>query len=92
MSSNVSSLLKEWNDIKNHLKHLQHQDEHYRQEVQHIMNERNTNILKSRDFMCKRSTRSRESMSKNHVPRQIWNEYAIQTEYNVLSLTERHGS
>lgn len=55
------------------------------------MNGRNTNILITDDFVCRRDIRSLEHMKKDLVPQEVWDEYVYVTVFPTLNIKKRHN-
>lgn len=86
MSQNISELLEHWYIIKNNISSLKHEEQYYKHKIMDIMNEKQTDKLKTKKYICTRTIKKRTSMIKNYVPDDIWIQYATVLEYPNITL------
>jgi hypothetical protein len=84
-------LLQELYEIKMAKSAIKNAEIYTKDLVHQYMNDRNTNILITDDFICKRDIRSLEHMKKDLVPKEVWDEYVYVTVYPALNIKLRHN-
>lgn len=84
--SNELGILEKWYHVKKQIKDLQEKEEFLKYKIHNIMNQRQTNMVRSEYFTCARKVRTRRDIKKSKVPEEVWDEYAEEIEYPVLLL------
>lgn len=80
------NILDEWYRIRKQIKILEEREKFIKYKIHMVMNDRNTNFLKTTYFNVTRDVVKRATMAKNNVPQNIWDNYSIDIEYPVLRL------
>jgi hypothetical protein len=82
-------LILEWADAKAALKELEKKEEKLKNKITRELKEDDANTVYTDDYKLTRSKRSRLTISKKDVPKNIWDEYSHKSEFYVLTLTKR---
>ena len=83
--------MEELYNIKLAKAELKNTETYIRGLIHQHMNNRDTNILITDDYICKRDIRSLEHMKKDLVPTEIWNEYVFVTVFPTINIKKRHN-
>jgi hypothetical protein len=81
--------ITEWNKYKNLINEYDKKMEKYKNKVISYMKENELETLITEDFIVKSSKCSRESISKQDLPKDIWNQYCKSSSYHTYKLTEK---
>ena len=78
-----------WNDAKDKASHFEKLADKYKQKVIDYMIENNLDTIKTEDFIVTKRTTSRDSISKNDLPEDVWKKYYKTTTYDTYSIKSR---
>tara|TARA_R110002111_G_scaffold65526_3_gene107365 strand:+ start:471 stop:737 length:267 start_codon:yes stop_codon:yes gene_type:complete len=87
--SELSQTLKEWNNVKQQLKLYKKKDDEYRLKILKEMNRLNKNRISAGGYTVSRSRTSRETLSKNNIPSDLWKQYCTKYSYDVYRLVHK---
>lgn len=90
-SSDIKKLLEHWFEAKNEIIKLEKKIEKYKCVANRVMNQQNTNILTDNNIKLKRKEISRTTISKQDVPKDMWNKYARSCSYKAYYLSENNN-
>ena len=62
-----------------------------RKNLLEILNINNTNSIKTNNFILSKSKRSRESISKQNLPNDIWEKFKKTSEFEIIDLKLRNS-
>ena len=68
----IDSVLKKWNDAKIRKTEVEKECEIYKEAVERYMAKKDKNKIESADYSVQRRSITRESLTKNEVPPEIW--------------------
>jgi hypothetical protein len=84
--NNSLGILEKWYSIRKQIKELEEKEKFLKYKIHQIMNQRETNTLRSEYFFCERQVRQRTDVKKQTIPEEIWDQYSQTYEYPVLLL------
>ena len=85
----IEETLKKWYDAKEKLKILEDRVDRYKKAVSKEMDRRSTDKLVIGNFSVSRRKNTRTSLSKDNVPKGIWEEYATRSYYDAFFLVKK---
>ena len=80
--------LEKWYEAKEKIAILEKKIERYKHIIQKEMKQQGTNKLSEHGYTVARRNMSRTYLSKDNVPSDIWNKYAIKTNSNAYYITK----
>lgn len=84
----LDTILEKWSYAKQQkVKHEQECDT-YKGAVERYMKKKNSNVLKGKTFNVTKRTVTRQQLSKQNVPKDIWHMYATRVTYTSYHLKE----
>jgi len=86
--SDIDNLLESWSRTKKDISDLQLKCDRYKKLASKMMNKMSTSELSSDDFRLKRKKITRSSLSRNDVPKTVWDTYSKSSSYEAYYLTE----
>jgi hypothetical protein len=86
----ISVLLEKWSKDKVKLAKLEERIEKYKKLAGKIMDERDKDNLSSSDYLLKRRTQTRSTISKSDVPIDVWKNYSRQVSFQAYYLVDKH--
>lgn len=87
--NDISNLLQKWNDTKKEIASLEKKCEKYKKYVDAILENNDSDSLSSNNFILKKKIITKNTLSKNDVPKDIWNKYSKSCSYPAYYLTEK---
>ena len=82
----LETLLKEWAYTKKRLTELEETEKKYKDSITKLMNKEDTDSLFSDSYIVKRRIQKRKTISQKDLPQELWEKYAKQIEYPVITL------
>jgi hypothetical protein len=84
---NIDELLQKWYETKAEIALLEKKCEKYKRCSEKIMDNMNKSLLSTSKFILKKVDMTRNTISKNDVPIEIWNKYSKETSFSSFYLT-----
>jgi hypothetical protein len=88
-SDDIHNLLEHWMDVKNQLSDLELSLSKYKKLASKIMSKNDTTTLYSDNYVLQQRNISKKTLSKDDVPKEIWNKYAKTTTYTAYYLSKK---
>lgn len=85
----VDILLNKWNETKEQISELEKKLEKYKRYAEKIMNETRSDELSNEIYVLTRRDMSRNTLSKDDVPSEIWTRYSRNIKYPMFTLRKR---
>lgn len=82
----INQFLQKWNETKQQISLLEQQLDKYKSVANKLMKEKNTMEIKTPTHTLKKRTQTKEYISKNDIPIQLWNQYKNKTSFDVFTL------
>ena len=82
----TDELLQRWDSAKKDLADVEARIEKYKKLAKKIMVKTGSNVIESSSYTLNRQEISRNSISKNDVPRDIWDKYSKSSSYDAYYL------
>ena len=82
----IDILLERWYDTKEKLSELENKLEKYKKYAEKIMNENDLQTLSNSKYTLARRNMSRNILSKDDVPFDVWNRYSRNINYNMFTI------
>jgi len=89
ITTDVGTLLSKWAEARNTAAILDKKIAHYRRIMDDYMVKNNLDKYENDLYRVKKSTQQRNVMTKNKVPKEVWDEYSVPQQVLVLTLTEK---
>ena len=86
MEIDTEDLLDNWYKAKQEISILEKKCEKYKKAAEKLMSQTQKNTLKSTSYSLKKIDISKNTISKNDVPDEIWYRYSKRTSYNSFYL------
>ena len=84
---NIDELLEKWYETKAEIVLLEKKCEKFKKCSEKIMDKLNKDKLTASKFVLKRVEMTRNTVSKNDIPKDIWNRYSKETKFSSFYLT-----
>lgn len=78
---NINELLENWYKTKLEINLLEKKCEKYKKCCEKMMNNANKNTLSSSEYILKKISMKRNTISKNDVPLEFWNKYSKESSF-----------
>ena len=88
-SDDITNLLNHWMSTKNQIAELELSLAKYKKLATKIMSKTDTDTIQSDDYILKKRTLTKKTLSKDDVPKEIWERYAKTTTYPAYYLSKR---
>ena len=88
-SDDITNLLNHWMSTKNQIAELELSLTKYKKLATKIMSKTDTDTIHSDDYILKKRTLTKKTLSKDDVPKEIWERYAKTTTYPAYYLSKR---
>ena len=85
----INTLLSRWNKAKQEKQVIDQKIERYKRAIEKIMLRENTNIIHGDNFIVKKRQQSRDTLTQQDLPEDLWKKYARRIKYNAYYLTEK---
>ena len=85
--NDISELLKKWAETKKEIATLEKKCDKYKKYVDAILENNDSESVSSNEYILKRKIISKSTLSKNDVPKDIWNKYSKNCSYPAYFLT-----
>ena len=85
----INSLLEKWEECKSQKTLLEKKCEKYRKSISQHMDKKELNQLVSKNYIVTRRTNTRQQLSKQNVPSDIWDRYATRFSYESIHLKKK---
>jgi len=83
---NVDTLLEEWSQAKEKKLYYEKKCEKYKKSVEKYMNQKGRSLIKGKKFTVSKVNITRENLSKQNVPKDVWNKYSNRFSYDSYYL------
>lgn len=87
-TTDIATLLERWSETKKEITELEKKLEKYKRLANRAMDQQNDNMISSTYYTLKRKIVSRKTISKQDVPKEIWERYAKTCSYSAYYLIE----
>lgn len=87
-NEDLDKILKEWFNTKEEHALLTKRIEKYKMQIHKIMNNNNTNSLKTKNFKVLKKNNSKEIIAKKNIPSDLWEKYSTISNFNCLYLSK----
>lgn len=87
--SNVSRTLEKWYRAKEKLGKLEEEIKEYKRQIGREMNENNKESLESSEYKVTRRRNTRTYISKESVPKEIWDKYKVRCGFDCYYLVRK---
>lgn len=88
-SEDIDNLLDNWADAKEQISDLEHDIEKYKKLATKILYKNDTETISNNTFILKRRQFSKQTLSKNNVPKDIWHKYSKTTDCKAFYLSKK---
>lgn len=85
----LDTILQKWDNAKKEKALYEKQCDEYKGAVERYMKKKDTNIINGKQFTVSRRSISRQQLSKQNVPPEIWERYATRFTYMSYYLKEQ---
>ena len=89
MSIEIEELLEYWNNAKKEIIVLEKKCDNYKKMVEKMMISQQTDKLDSKNFSVSKKILSRDILTKNDVPCDVWYQYSRKVSYPAYYLKEK---
>lgn len=79
--SNIDDVLEKWEECKKQASYYEKESEKYKQAVQTYMNKKDKNTIAGEYYTVSRRNNTREQLSKNNIPIELWKKYCNRFSY-----------
>ena len=90
-TSDIDTLLRKWSSAKQEISELENKIEKYKRVINRIMDRDSIDIISSSDFKITRKIISRNTISKQDVPKDIWKKYSHSCSYPAYYLVVKES-
>ena len=87
--SNIDTILDKWYYAKKQKDKYEKECETYKGAVQRYMDRKNTNKINGNHFTVSRRSNTRQQLSKQNVPPEVWEKYTNRITYNSYYLNKK---
>lgn len=84
----IDSVLQKWDYAKKQKAIYDKECDRYKDAVERYMNKKDKNFINGESFTVTRRSNTRQILSKDNTPPEIWNRYATRFTYNSYYLKE----
>lgn len=88
-SQDIDTLLTKWFETKEEISALEKKLEKYKKAALKIMETNNTDKLSNNSFLLKKRDITKATLSKDGVPKDVWEKYSKKSTYSAFYLTEK---
>ena len=88
-TNDIDTLLEKYNDTKEQISILEKKLEKYKKYAERIMDDEDKDEISNFNFSLTRRNMSRTTLSKNDIPKDIWNKYARNINYPMYILRKK---
>ena len=88
-TTDIDTLLEKYNDAKEQISILEKKLEKYKKYAEHIMDNEDKDEISNLKFSLTRRNMSRTTLSKDDIPKDIWNKYARNINYPMYILRKQ---
>jgi hypothetical protein len=81
---NVDSLLDKWYQTKNEIAELEKVLDKYKTHAERIMSSKNINVISNTKYSLTKREMNRSILAKDDVPKEVWNKYSKNINYNMF--------
>lgn len=82
-------LLEKWSNAKSKAKELEDKCEKYKKLVEKIMDKNNKSVISSSNYTVTKREMTKTSLSKQNVPKDIWEKYSNRVCYPAFYLQKK---
>jgi hypothetical protein len=86
---NIDTLLEKWDSAKKEKSMLEKDCERYKDAIERYMNKKDKDIISGENFIVSRRTNTRQQLSKQNVPPEIWERYCTRYTYKSYHLKKK---
>lgn len=86
---NIDTLLEKWDSAKKEKSVLEKDCERYKDAIERYMNKKDKDIISGENFIVSRRTNTRQQISKQNVPPEIWERYCTRYTYKSYHLKKK---
>ena len=79
--SNIDDILEKWEECKNQASYYEKESEKYKKAVQDYMTKKDKNTISGKIYTVSRRNNTREQLSKNNIPIELWQKYCNRFSY-----------
>jgi len=81
--------VEEWIEIKKEIQEKTKRCERLRHKIEEYMTEKQTNELKTDLYVVKKGDRTRDTISKDSLPKAVWDKYKRQITFSSITVRRR---
>ena len=85
---NVDELLENWWKWRSIKLEAEKKLEKYKKKIEKVMEKEDSNKIQSRKYIVSRRKTRATRLSKQNVPKDLWERYSTTTEYNTFTIKE----
>ena len=82
----INTVLQKWNNAKKQKALYEKECDTYKNAVEIYMTKKNKDSIQGTDFTISKRSNTRQTMSKDNTPIDIWNKYSTRFSYNSYYL------
>lgn len=86
---NIDTLLEKWDSAKKEKSMLEKDCERYKDAIERYMNKKDKDIISGENFIVSRRTNTRQQLSKQNVPPELWERYCTRYTYKSYHLKKK---
>lgn len=84
----IDTILEKWDDAKKRKVSIEKECDMYKDAVERYLNKKDKNTLSGKYYSVSRRSNTRQQLSKQSVPLEIWEKYATRVTYMSYYLKE----
>ena len=88
-TDDVDTILEKWHDTKEQISSLEKRLEKYKKYAERIMDNEDKDEINNSNYSLTRRNMSRTTLSKDDLPKDIWNKYARNINYPMYILRKK---
>jgi hypothetical protein len=88
-TDDIDTLLEKWHDTKEQISILEKKLEKYKKYAERIMDNEDKDEINNSNYSLTRRNMSRTTLSKDDIPKDIWNKYARNINYPMYILRKK---
>ena len=89
--NDLEELFEKWYDTKAQLSTLEKKCDVYKRTIARVLDARNTNAIRGRYFKVSKRTINKPQLLKKNVPRDIWQRYASNLQYDSYYISKNRN-
>lgn len=82
----IDELLESWDENRTKMREAEKKVNKYKAVFAKLMDEENTNVISGKHYKLTRRHTTRTSISKDRVPKELWDKYSTRSSFPVFTL------